>query len=333
MLDKHRINDMKVQGRSISLAQEGDPALGPLRLLPGLWKNLPSNPGRGWNMIALPFATEPGSPFNYRLLVNQYNEELRFSLIDKAVPNRGIRKNGVTVNSDQFVVTLDYEQVITQIAADDFPQSGLAGAPNLVVHHEPGLILHMANQTEDGLDIARLATIPHGDSVLALGRDRSCDGPPEIPVVSGLPIGDTLDLESPYLAPYKHFHDNLFQGLFDPVSPNHLLAAANEGVEIVRTTELEFDTTLGTGGIVNIPFVVAQANATEMKAKFWIQELAELDPDGTPKLRLQYTQTVFLDFFPRRDGVPGLIRWPHVSINTLEKSHPEATCLVAELRK
>jgi hypothetical protein len=28
---------------------------------------------------------------------------------------------------------------------------------------------------------------------------------------------------------------------------------------------------------------------------------------------------VMLDFFPRRDGQPGRISWPHVSINTLTK--------------
>jgi hypothetical protein len=48
-------------------------------------------------------------------------------------------------------------------------------------------------------------------------------------------------------------------------------------------------------------------------------ELDELTPAGTPRLILQYLQIVLLDFFPRRDGLPGLIRWPHVSINTMEK--------------
>lgn len=56
-----------------------------------------------------------------------------------------------------------------------------------------------------------------------------------------------------------------------------------------------------------------------MRSTFWIQELAESDDAGNPRLRLQYSQTVFLDFFPRADGAPGLIRWPHISINTLEK--------------
>lgn len=317
MLNESQINKMKSNQRNIKIAQEGDENLGPLKLLPGTWKNLPDLPGRGWNMIALPF---DDGPFKYRLLLNQYNEELSFKFIDDAIPNRGLPQAGET-DGDQLVVALDYEQMINQVVAEDSPNSGLAGNPDLAIHHEPGFFLHMANKATNGLDIARLATIPHGDSVLALGSSEENDGEPTIPDISGLPIGGpSTDVDnSRYLEPYKHFHDSLFQGLFDPVVPNELLKAANQGVNIVKHTKLEVDTTLETGGISNIPFVVKQANAAEMKSTFWIQELAEQNDDGSPKLRLQYSQVIFLDFFGRRDGMPGLIRWPHVSINTLEK--------------
>ena len=211
------------------------------------------------------------------------------------------------------MVTLDYEQGISQIAADDFPQSGLAGAPQLAIHHEPGLFLNMLDQVAPGdPTIARLATIPHGDAALALGRPTVADGQPTIPTVNALPIGVSQDLATNgYLAPYQHF-------------PTALLKAANQGVDIVRTTKLEFDTTVASGGIHNIPFIVTQANASEMKATFWIQELAETDDSGNPKLRLQYVQVVQLDFFPRFDGGPGRIKWPHVSINTLQKASDSA---------
>ncbi|WP_019881723.1 MULTISPECIES: heme-binding protein [unclassified Methylophilus] len=324
MLNSKGITEILSVGRSIKAATSGDPALGPLSLLPGVWKNLPSLPGRGWNLIALPFATPRDSqfPFNYRLLMNQYNEELRFSLIDKGIPNRGInRTNSGTVESDQLLVALDYEQSIVQIAADDAPNSSLAGNPGAAIHHEPGLWLHILNETESGLDIARLATIPHGDSVLAMGRASTIDGPPNIPDISGLPTGVRADINNnPYLGPYKAFHGtNKFRGLFDPATPNDLLREANTGVKITRTTILDVDTDIPTGGISNIPFIVKQANATSMRSTFWIQELSDLDESGKPKLRLQYSQTVMLDFFPRTDGTSGLIRWPHISINTLEK--------------
>lgn len=318
-----QIARLRGEGRRVEPAVTGDPDLGPFALLPGTWRNEPNLVGRGWNMIALPFAQPSGSPFrpSYRLLVNQYNEVLNFFVVDKAVPNRGITTvDGVTSNTDQTVVTLDYEQGIAQIAADDFPQSGLAGAPDLAIHHEPGLFLSMLDRTDGGPNIARLATIPHGDAALALGNSAVADAPPGIPAVNALPIGVDQDIETNgYLAPYKHFHDNPFQGLFDPTDPTALLAAANQDVDIVRTTTLQFDSTVASGGINNIPFIVAQANASEMKATFWIQELAETDADGNPRLRLQYAQVVQLDFLPRTDGGPGRIKWPHVSINTLEK--------------
>ncbi len=319
MLEKEQVDELQGQGRRIYKAKTGDPDLGPLQLLPGTWSNEPNLPGRGWNMIALPFATAP-SPLDYRLLVNQYNEVLKFNLVDKAIPNRGIQRfGGTTTEADQLLVALDYEQTIKQIAADDSPVSGKAGPADLPIHHEPGLWLHMTNEITDSLDIARLATIPHGDSVLALGSSSEFNGAPSILDLNGLPVGVTQDLDNPYLAPYKHFHENLFQGLFDPTRPNDLLEAANQGVDIVKTTALVVDSEIPTAGIVNIPFIVRQANATVMKSTFWIQELAELDIHGNPKLRLQYSQLVMLDFFPRRDGLPGLIRWPHVSINTMEK--------------
>ena len=317
------MNTTEKLSRSIELnAIEGDESLGPLSLLPGVWANEPSLRGRGWNLIALPFAA---APFRYRLLMNQYNETLKFNLVDKNVPNRGIEG---TTQTDQKVFTLDYDQSITQIAADDFPPSGEAGGPDLAIHREPGLWLHMKDQQTNGVDIGRLATIPHGDSVLALGRSAVHDGPPEIPEkVSALPIGGDTDLTNPYLEPYKHFEDNPFVGELGPGFPGflptdttNLLKLANEGVNIKRTTVLDVDTAVETGGIVNIPFIVKQANAAEMKSTFWIQELDETDANGKPVMRLQYLQTVILDFFmPRPDGMPGAIRWPHISINTLLK--------------
>ena len=317
MIAKKLFKNIVSQGRTITAAVAGDEDLGPLKDLPGTWKNVPNLVGRGWNMIAVPYAN---GPFGYRLLLNQYNETLVFQTVDKAVPNRGIPTSTDGTDGDQFLVVLDYIQSITQIAAADSPDSGLAGKRGLAIHKEPGLWLNMINKTTNDLNIARLATIPHGDSVMALGRSSEKRGGPVIPDISGLPIGvRNSSLSNKYLDPYKHFNDQPFQKVFNPVCPNDLLKEANKGVAIKKTTELKVDSTIETGGIFNIPFVTKQADATEMNSTFWIQELKELDAKGNPKLRLQYTQTVFLDFFPRTDGVPGRIRWPHVSINTLEK--------------
>jgi hypothetical protein len=332
------------RSRVLRTAMPDDQDLRELRQLPGTWANLdPEGPrgtpfgGRGWNCIAVPFIQDPppgpvpppGRPIDYRLLVNQFNEELRFSTVDDDVPNRGVSADR-SRNVDQFLVALDYEQKITQVAVDDNPASKIRGKPGAAIHHEPGLFLNMVDDpttSVNTLPLARLGTIPHGDALLALGTARERTGPdnPVIPDFPGLPVGVPANFAG-YLAPYNHFHTNLFQGIYDPTKPTALLNRAFFGGTpfgpehtIVKTTEFVFDTTFGTGGIHNVPFVINHANATEMKFQMWILKVQPKDPKKKPVLVLQYAQLVFLDFFPRLDGQPGPIRWPHVSINTLIK--------------
>ena len=336
MAKSELIAKVRKQGRKIYSTKPGTTsraALGPLAQLPGRWSNTPNFPGRGWNIIALPFARGPS---NYRVLMNQYNEELTFTTVDEGVPNRGIKDfRGGKRQSDQFLVALDYQQTIAQVAAADFPESGEAGGKGLPIHHEPGLWLNMLNETTDDLDIARLATVPHGDAALAMGRSSKHGGPPELPEnVSAFPIGVPAtvtdrggnEIPNPYLAPYQHFIDNPFTGIVPPPFPGFLpddtsalLHAAIDRRDVKRHTVLDVDTTIPTGGIHNIPFIVKQANAASMKSTFWISELAEKDKYGNNRMILQYFQVVMLDFFDRTDGLPGRIGWPHISINTLEK--------------
>ena len=144
--------------------------LGPLEQLLGVWIGR----GTGWNMIALPFQNAPAPPagFRFRVLMNQYDEELQFTFVDDDVPNRGLSRPG-NPDFDQFVVTLDYQQKIAQVVAEDRPHSGLAGGAGLPIHHEPGLWLYEKNRrskddqikgdevSEVELDVARLASILH----------------------------------------------------------------------------------------------------------------------------------------------------------------------------
>ena len=318
--------------RQYTKAEAGTKDLGALQLLPGKWRGRKT----GWNMIALPFQGAP-TGFNFRVLMNQYDEDLNFTFVDSGVPNRGLLDPATGPDFDQFLVTLDYQQQIKQVVAEDFPASGLAGDRGLAIHHEPGLWLNMKNLRTGGLDIARLASIPHGNSLLALGHSKTDTRMPDIPMINGLPLGRFEDIESggydfetdPYLAPYKHYIDNPFFGTsssaggfpgFSPGDMNAILRHANRNVNIVRTTTLAVDTKLENAGVVNIPFIVKEAEATSMRSTFWIQELKEKDPYGKPKLRMQYSQVVMLDFFrPREDQLPGRAQWPHISINTLHK--------------
>ena len=322
------------------------PDLGPLEQLPGVW----IGQGTGWNMIALPFHNAPSPPagFKFRVLMNQYDEELRFTFVDDDVPNRGLVRPGGG-DPDQFVVTLDYQQKIAQVVAEDRPDSdGLAGLAGLPIHHEPGLWLYEKNRkskddqikgnevSEVDIHVARLASIPHGNSVLALGTSEVHDGMPTIPPVSGLPSGRFEDVltpgydfgSDPYLEPYKHYIDTPFMGNvtapgfpgFSPADMNQILRFANQGVNVVRTTTLTVDTDRKSGGITNAPFSAREAEPVSMKSTFWIQELDEKDETGKPRLRLQYSQVVMLHFFhPREDDFPGRAVWPHISIATLEK--------------
>jgi len=350
--------------RRYQMAKTSSEELGPLGLLPGKWKGERT----GWNMIALPFGN---ADFKFRILMNQYDEELEFTTVSDNVENRGLKEVLENSNNppgspedDQFVVALDYQQSIEQRIAEDTPDSGgLAGASGKPIHHEPGLWLYMKNLratdkdiagapgggieiVDKVIEVARLATIPHGNSVLALGTAACVCGMPDIPPISGLPIGRFEDLASPgydvltdngdgdpdpYLAPYKHYIENPFMGDvlgvpgfpgFNPRDMNEILRFANQGVDIEHTTILTVDTTRQDAGIVNAPFVKKQAEPVSMKSTFWIQELKEKDKYGHPKLRLQYSQVVILDFFlPREDGLTGRAQWPHISINTLEKVH------------
>lgn len=323
MLIQQQLDSIKSKTRVIEEPNDDNAvSLGPLAPLAGTWKGS----GTGWNMIALPFVPKtPQSP-PYRLLLNQYDEVLKFGPVHVPVPNRGIDlKATPPQQTDQMIAAIEYNQSITQVDADDFPNTGTAQNDNgAVIHGEPGLWLHITNENTNGLDLARLGTIPHGNSLLALGTHKTYDGAPVIPEITGIPTGlADSNLNNKYLEPYKHFHDSPFMGNspvdFDPTQPNSLLRLINQGVDIKRTTEITVDTTLEDAGIVNIPFIVKQANAAAMKFTFWIQELAETDKQGNPKIRLQYSQVVMLDFFSKNDGAPGRIAWPHVSINTLDK--------------
>jgi hypothetical protein len=128
MLSSELLKGVIANGRIIEAAVQGDPALGPLAQLPGVWKNADNLVGHGWNMIALPYK-EPGKAVNpntpdqnstFRLLLNQFNETLEFSIVDKGVPNRGAATANV-FGVDQHIAALQYLQSIEQIAAIDFP--------------------------------------------------------------------------------------------------------------------------------------------------------------------------------------------------------------------
>lgn len=375
MTTKRELIDNIVEtGRSTSLADFDDPVLGPLRMLPGTWKNTEELKGHGFNLMALPLLPDPDenqdpTKNGYKLLINQYSEELDFSVVDKGVPNRGSLPDPDTGRPDQTLVALNYFQNITQIASEDFRKTDLHQRfDGKKIHKEPGLWIHIVDHQTDDINIARLGTIPHGNSFLAAGRFREGGNRSDIllnptvselirmiPSINGVVVGagenpeetdlqpiinpETGEVIIDYFAPYRHFHENPYKGVhsingfagFDPVHATEILRHALVETllpigKVKRVMRLRVDSTIDHSGvnrfthngIVNIPFVVREADATAMNSTFLLYEIEDTE-SGNTRHFIQYAQNVILDFIGRPDGHPGRARWPHVSVNTMER--------------
>ena len=272
--------------------------LGPLAGLQGNWHGTD-----GWNLIAVP-SQNSGNP-SFTLLVQNYSETITFTAIGAPVPNRG----GAT---EQFITGLTYELTVT----DNTTQG--------VLHIENGMWLNMADiqAQPDGpvkvaaapsvpFTIARTASIPHGDVVMALGNATTSHGKFSIPDMNALPV----DLGRPdlgYLDAYK-----IIQQFpqFSARNPNLMLQKAIANQTIGKVTTIYVDTQNQGGNISNIPFIHEHVNASRFMSTFWIEDVTM---DGINFKQLQYSQQADLDFLPKF-GIPGLIMWPQVNVNTLRK--------------
>ena len=288
--------------------------LGALGELPGTWV------GSGMNIIALPNFANKNLPLQFRLLISSTRETLNFTPIGGPIPNRGSSQPDIS-----FVGVHYLQQVSDAIS--------LAG-----MHLEPGMWLNLPASTPTGNDtsLARMATIPHGDAILAQGPLINQGNPiasgPLIGVADTTPFtlsptGARVNEADPtYLAPY-HAPANLPPGISAAMvaNPNLLLTSAIAGQHIVETTVLRVDANplagingpivpapavpSAVGGISNIPFVNKNAAANTVSAIFWVEKVQ--DATGNIFMQLQYTQTVILEFIG--------IKWPHISVATLIK--------------
>lgn len=303
-----------------------DPSLssGPLDDWVGVWRNADPGGPSGWSMIALPCRARENFRFDYRLLLQQFDETLTVTAAESSLSNRGVSLHGnVAVDDhDQRLHALNYQQQIRQRLAQDFPPTDRLGAAGQVIHHEAGLWLYTPDAAAGSASLAKSSSIAHGSSVMAVGGFERVQGAAVMPAVDTLPIGVQRDLNAAYLWPYRHFQQQPFLGLFDPTRPADMLQAANQslaaqGLGIEQTLVIHLDTKAPSAGIASIPFVSAQANVSRVLTTYHLQTLRQAD--GGRRLRMQYQQVIMLEFFERRDGIPGLIRWPHVVVNTLDK--------------
>jgi hypothetical protein len=261
--------------------------------------------GGGFNVMSLPdFDSKPPStgPKDFRVKLNATRELLQFTPIGGAIPNRGVVTDlGITTGqTDIELFGLTYLQRISDAATND----GLHIEPGIWVNVPATKVLPVQGPT-----VVRMGTIPHGDSLLAQSAAvLTVAGGPKIAAASTLPTGPGVT--PGYLAAFHGSTPPLPPGMQPAwvVDPNQALVAAIAGQTITNTVVLVISTN-PVGGIVNIPFVVSNANAIQLDAIFWIETVKQ--PDGSSFMQLQYTQTVILNFLG--------INWPHVSVATLVK--------------
>lgn len=278
--------------------------LGLLAGLQGRWV------GTGFNTIWRPNALASGQ--DRFLELNVTTEILEVDPIPGSIPNRGL------LQTDIQMFGLRYLQQISD--ANIQP-------PNNGLHVEPGLWLNVPATTNPmvSASIARLATIPHGTTVLAQGIASQATGGLSIPATNLNPfsIGNPT-AASPFpeqnLATETDFRTSgpgltgITQSMID--NPNSALEQKLQGQTVLSTVTLQVsssDLPVEGGGLANTAFLAGaaagpNANAALVTATFWLETI-----QGTPNVfQLQYSQTVLLNF----NG----LSWPHVSVATLQLS-------------
>jgi hypothetical protein len=258
--------------------------LGPLAPLVGSWQ------GTGFNAIWRPDNTQPPQNSTIRrfLELNLTNDSIQFEAIPGVVPNRGVANQ-----PDISLFGLHYLQRVSDADKPPFSTAGQA------LHIEPGLFMSVPASlvNPDGdpkgpqvpASIVRLASIPHGVSLLMQGPTPSATpvpGAPAIPPIFPIPElpafappagalglgiqpvdipppgGDGLEHVVPEVdvaadvagsqsnGPYP---DPAFQGFIN--DPNSILRSAIANQSILGTVTIQLSTAAVTNSIGNIPFL------------------------------------------------------------------------------
>ena len=262
--------------------------------------------GRGFNVIWRPNDTAGQDRF---LELNVTSEQLEFTAISGQIPNRGL------LQPDINMFGLTYLQQIS----DANLKAGL--------HIEPGLWVAIPKTTDPNVPptVARLASIPHGTTILVQGTATTAAAAPAIPVASIKPftIGQpnaTIDFPEQTLTTHTSFRTSgagltgVTQAMVN--DPNSVLRAAIAGQHITSTTTLHVtstDTPVPGGGTANTAFLKGgpqgpNAVTASVVSTFWLETV-----QGQPaESQLQYSQTVLLNF----NG----LSWPHITVGTLRKA-------------
>ena len=268
--------------------------LDPLTNLVGRWV------GSGFNLVLLP--DKDDKQFGFRSLSNITLESLEFTPIGGLIPNRGSDR-------DLFFTGLNYLQQISNAET--------SGA----LHVEAGQWLIIKETTEPNAPgtVVRQSTILHGNSLLAQGTTSSLDARP-LPFDKADPTPQGQKVDAAYV---QHLEAPPLPSGFDPRYLKDMNAALEDvikkqeadGLKIIHTDMLKVSAPSSdaapVGGVENIQFLVENAKVTKIDATFWIETVKQADTLIPTFMKLQYTQTVILEFDD--------IKWPHISVATLIK--------------
>jgi len=260
------------------------PSLGALAAFTGTFR------GVGFNTIFRPDSPStptalpvPVSGSDNVLELNLTQETLSFSPSLGAVPNRGEVQADINLNG------IPYLQVINDVT--------IAGQ-STGIHVEPGLWMAVPATTHpaEGTTFVRMASIPHGTTLLAQGKATTIVGKPTFPVLNITPFfvgqpnalqpfpsqtattGGTARIPQDLTSHIKA--GTITQAMLD--NPTSLLATHVAGLDVTATTSITVSTAppspLFGGGLSNIAFLLGDnkasspnAQAIAMESTFYIE--------------------------------------------------------------
>jgi hypothetical protein len=306
--------------------------LGFLANLPGIWV------GDGFNVVSLPDFAAGADTFQVK--ARPTKETLTFSTFGGKIPNRG------DIQPDIFFLGIHYLQLVS----DGLTNEGMHFEPGLWLNMPP--TVPPAGPVDPAVDpdtqrlLVRQGTVPHGDAFVALSTNlihlntaptaaNPNPNDPRFQNQTTVPIPNP-GVPAPPLTQFTNAQaalpstPPLGAGVVndpDLVLTGQLAAIKALGNTIVDNRVIIISTDVPVpaptapdplahlaGGVVNVPFVVQNANAAQMDAIFWIETFRPDggDPGGDDDFMvLQYSQRVILSF--------NSISWPHVSVATLFK--------------
>ena len=206
------------------------------------------------------------------------------------------KDTGIHAENGSWLNFVNEAQLIGPYGDRDPNKSGMETLP------VPPALAVLPDQDPSRL-LAKQVSVPHGNSLLAIGRYTEIEGKPTIPDISALPIGANQAV----LDRYATEEDR---------NPNSVLRKTLDDTPEVEKTVIITVSTYNGGHIGNIPFEAGHANVALFETTFWIEYLENKKGHKEQPLQLQYSQTININF----PTVGGGITFPHVTVNTLHKT-------------